>query len=478
MRARAMPGTTRRRAAQGGLLLAAALLAPLPFGSLAAAQPGGPGEVRRREDARAHFQRGIALRDQERWAEALAEFQTSRSLFMTLNGTTNAAACLIQLERYLEAIELYESALHDFSGRLKGEDRRDILLVVKLLYNAVGAIGIAGAEPGATVLIDGVPRGELPLGAPLRVPRGPHTVRVVKAGYQPFEQRLDVDGGETVQVTARLIRLQETGTLEVAEPPSEGPDARRIRLARDAESIDDREERGPRRTPRWLAELSAAAPLVVSFGGDTPTGCAGSCSKPLGSGVSLMVHGGYGIDHLSFGVSAGYLSVRQAIRGRSATIEAVGEASYSVRVDDTTALRGMLVGAWVGYSSGEVLRLHARLGAGGLFGEVADSRTSAQVSTSGVPSFSPFEQSAAARFVYVSPEVRAGVRLARRVELTLGLGVPVLIAVPRPASSRRVFVDTGAGVDHAASAWFPGGPLTAPLFPLFMPALGARYDFY
>ncbi|AUX33646.1 MULTISPECIES: PEGA domain-containing protein [Sorangium] len=473
-----MPGTTRRRSAHGGLLLAAVLLAPLPFGSLAAAQPGGPGEVRRREDARAHFQRGIALRDQERWAEALAEFQTSRALLMTLNGTTNAAACLIQLERYLEAIELYESALRDFSERLKGEDKRDILLVVKLLYNAVGAIAIVGAEPGATVLLDGVPRGELPLGAPLRVPRGPHTVRVVKAGYQPFEQRLDVDGGETVPVTARLIRLQETGTLEIAEPPREGPDARRIRLARDAGAIDDREARGPRRTPRLLAEVSAAAPLVVSLGEDTPTGCVGSCSEPLGSGVSLLVHGGYGIDHLSFGASAGYLGVQQAVRGRIATLEAAGGASYSVRVDDTTALRGALFGAWVGYSSGERLLLHARLGAGGLFGAVAGSRASARASTSGAPSFGPLERSAAARFVYVAPEVRAGVRLARRVELTLGLAVPLLIAVPRPASSQRVFVDTAAGVDHAASAWFPAEPLTAPLFPLFMPALSARYDFY
>lgn len=474
-----MPGTTRRRSARGGLLLlGAVLLAPLPFGSLAAAQPGAPGEVRRREEARAHFQRGIALRDQERWAEALAEFQTSRSLLMTLNGTTNAAACLIQLERYLEAIELYESALHDFSERLKGEDRRDILLVVKLLYNAVGAIGVAGAEPGATVLLDGVPRGELPLGAPLRVPRGPHTVRVVKAGYQPFEQRLDVDGGETVQVTARLTRLQETGTRAVAEPPRQGPGARRIRRTRDAGSSDDREERGPRRAPRLLAEVSAAAPLVVSFGEDTPTGCVGSCSEPLGSGVSLIVHGGYGIDHLSFGASAGYLTVQQAVRGRLATIEAVGGASYSVRVDDTTALRGALFGAWVGYSSGERLLLHARLGAGGLLGAVAGSRTSARASASGALSFGPLERSAAARFVYVAPEVRAGVRLARRVELTLGLAVPLLIAVPRPASSQRGFLDTAAGVDHAASAWFPGGPLTAPLFPLFMPALSARYDFY
>ncbi|MGK3963639.1 PEGA domain-containing protein [Sorangium sp. So ce118] len=462
-----------------GLLLAAVLLAPLSFGSLAAAQPGGPGAVLRREEARAHFERGIALRDQERWAEALAEFQASRALFMTLNGTTNAAACLIWLERYVDALELYEGALRDFSERLKGEEQRDILLVVKLLHNAVGTLGIVGGEPGATVQLDGVSRGELPLEAPLRVPRGPHVLRVAKAGYQPFEQRLDVAGGAAVQVTARLIPLQEAAALEIAGATREEPSARGIRPERDAESIEDRGGRGPRRRPpRLFAEVSAAAPLVVSLGGDGSTGCVAPCSKPLGVGSSLIVRGGYGIDDLSFGVSAGYLSVQQAVRGRSAKVEAVGGASYPVSVDDAMALRGMLLGAWVGHSSGEVFLFDVRLGAGGLFGAVADARTSAQVSASRALSFSPSEQSAAARFVYLAPEVRAGVRLAGRVELTLGLEVPVLIAVPRPASGQQVFVDTATGLDGAASAWFPGGPLTAPLFPLFMPVLGARYDFY
>ncbi|WP_437931601.1 PEGA domain-containing protein [Sorangium sp. So ce291] len=473
-----MPDTERRRSAVGCLLLAAVLLAPLSFGSLAAAQPGGPGAVLRREEARARFERGIALRDQERWAEALAEFQASRSLFMTLNGTTNAAACLIRLERYVDALELYESALRDFSERLKGEEKRDILLVVKLLHNAVGTIRIVGGEPGATVQLDGVSRGELPLEAPLRVPRGPHALRVVKAGYQPFEQRLDVGGGAAVQVKARLIPLQEAAALEIAGATREEPSARGIRPERDAESVEPRGGRGPRRPPRLFAEVSAAAPLVVSIGGDGSTGCVAPCSKPLGVGSSVIVRGGYGVDDLSFGVSAGYLSVQQAVRGRSAKVEAAGGASYPVSVDDAMALRGMLLGAWVGYSSGEVFLLDVRLGAGGLFGAVADARTSAQVSASRVLSFSPFEQSAAARFVYLAPEVRAGVRLAGRVELTLGIEVPVLIAVPGPASGQRVFVDTAAGLDGAASAWFPGGPLTAPLFPLFMPVLGARYDFY
>jgi len=425
-----------------------------------------------------HFDHAITLRDQERWAEALAEFQASRALFMTLHGTTNAAACLVNLERYPEALEMYESALRDFSEKLKDEDKRDLLLVIKLLYNSVGTIEIVGSEPGATVQLDDVSRGELPLGAPLRVSRGAHTVRVVKEGYEPFEQRLDVAGGTTVQATARLTRIQETRTLEIAEVGRGKNDALHVTLERDAESIYGRKGSGSRHPPRFLAEVGAAAPLLISLGGDASAGCMAACSEPLGYGAGFVARGGYDIADLSFGISAGYLSMKQTVRGRSAKVEVVGMVPRSVGVDDAVALRGTLLGVWLGYSWGETLLLHLRLGAGGLLGAVTDSRTSAQVSKGGALSFGPFNQNASARFVYVAPEVRAGIRLARRVELTLGLEVPVLIAAPRPAWTQQVFADTMSGSNGAADAWFPDAPLTGPVFALFMPAMGVRYDFY
>ena len=74
--------------------------------------------------------------------------------------------------------------------------------------------------------------------------------------------------------------------------------------------------------------------------------------------------------------------------------------------------------------------------------------------------------------------MRAGLRLAKRIELTLGLEVPVLIAAPGPVWRQQVFADTMSGSNRAAYAWFPDAPLTAPVLALLMPALGVRYDFY
>lgn len=583
-----------RRSAGDHSLLCALLLASLVSGSPAVAQPSKSSEPQSRQVARMHFDHAITLRDQERWAEALAEFQESRKQFMTLHGTTNAAACLVNLERYVEALEMYESALRDFSDKLKDDDKRDVSQVIKLLYNSVGTLEIVGSEPGATVQLDYLSRGELPLHAPLRVSRGAHTVRVVKEGYDPFEQRLDVAGGTTTQVTARLLRIQETGTLEIAEatgkvmevvvddatvgktplrktlPPGdyqvrlrgegelgtipvgvriraheresrrltarpldaslriepvptdaevsvdglsvgrgtwEGKvpsgklmievaapgfvsyrrrvevhrgknDALRVTLERDADSIYGRKGRGPRHPPHFLVEVGAVAPLLMSLGGDTSAGCTAACSKPLGYGPGFSARGGYDIADLSFGLSAGYLSMKQVVRDRRANVEVVGSAPHRVSVDDAVALRGMLLGAWVGYSLGETFLLHLRLGAGGLFGAVTDSRTSASLSKDGAPWLGPFNQSSAARFFYVAPEVRAGLRLAKRVELTLGLEMPVLIAASGPVWRQQVFADTMSGSRRAAYAWFPDAPLTSPVLALLMPALGARYDFY
>src|SRR4051812_14817020 len=62
-------------------------------------------------EAQAHFPRGVALREERSFEAALAEFQRSRELYPSRNGTLNVAACLEQLKRYPEALDLLEDLL-------------------------------------------------------------------------------------------------------------------------------------------------------------------------------------------------------------------------------------------------------------------------------------------------------------------------------------------------------------------------------
>jgi hypothetical protein len=169
-----------------------------------------------KEEARAHFEKGVALTRENDWAPALAEFLESRRLFPTRTATQNAALVLQRLQRFDEALDLFETLLRDFPN-LPPEDKTQAQLAVIKLRGLVGTIDLDGAELGAEISIDGRDRGDYPPPAPLRVAAGTHVVRVYKEGFEPFEQRVDTAGGEATRVKARLRALTRVGRLKVSE---------------------------------------------------------------------------------------------------------------------------------------------------------------------------------------------------------------------------------------------------------------------
>ncbi|AUX27854.1 uncharacterized protein SOCEGT47_084520 [Sorangium cellulosum] len=187
----------------------------------AAAPPSDAAERPPAEDpiagARAHFERGVALYRQGAWEAALAEFLASRQLYPTWSATSSAALCLQQLRRYDEALALFETLLNDFSERLPQDTRTAAQEAIVRLRGLIGTIDITGAEIGASITIDGRRRGDYPMPAPLRVGAGSHVVRVYKEGFEPFEMRVDVAGGQVVRILSRLHKLVESGRLRVAE---------------------------------------------------------------------------------------------------------------------------------------------------------------------------------------------------------------------------------------------------------------------
>jgi hypothetical protein len=170
----------------------------------------------KKEEARARFEKGLALADKAAWDAALAEFFRSIELFPSRAATKNAAVCLRKLNRNDEALDLYEGLLRDFRdlpADLKAEAQRALLELRPL----VGTIEIDAAQLGASITVDGRRRGENPLFAPLRVNAGSHVVRLYSEGFEPFEASTEVAGGQTAHVTARLVRLVQAGSLRVTE---------------------------------------------------------------------------------------------------------------------------------------------------------------------------------------------------------------------------------------------------------------------
>ena len=156
----------------------------------------------------------------------------------------------------------------------------------------------------------------------------------------------------------------------------------------------------------------------------------------------------------------------------STTVEA---APVPGTVDDTLALRGALLGAWVGYTLGERVPLGFRLGAGALVGDVLDERTRGSFTASDGTTFSvgSIAERHPATFLFVAPEARVGWPIGRRFTLELGLAVPVFFGLHRPAwSTTHTFRAGSDGVGQ-----FPADVLTGSVVAAIAPGIGARYDF-
>lgn len=551
-------------------------------GARAAGDPDAPSEAKR-EEARAHFERGVALSRESAWAPALAEFLHSRKLYPTRTATQNAALLLRKLERFDEALDMYETLLRDFSN-VPADDRVAAQRSMVELKGLVGTIDLDGAEVGAAILVDGASRGDYPPASPIRVPAGTHIVRLYKEGFEPFEGRVDVPGGELTRVKVRLRTLRQVGRLKVTEQsgkqldvlvdgvvvgqtPWEGPLAEgahavvlrgegrigtqpasapvrekqvtplmllaeelpatlrvsptpagatiaidsvvvgrgfwegwlktgqhRVEVASegfvsverpvalDAGRLEvvsvelTRDAGSPlwRKPPKIVVDVAGAFALAPSLGGDVAGGCGSGCSRGVGVGGHVSLQGTYELGSgFGLGLSAGYLSVAQSVRGRAAAFRPTGLPTTG-SVDDELAMRGMTVGAVGSVVVGERTPLTIRLGAGAFVGSVRDQRQGSFTTTLSHTPYQngPASASPGATYFYVAPELRLGRRLGEHAEIGVGMKALLLVgSSPRwDASLEQQAAGDGIGT-------YPDEALAGRVVVVLLPGIGGRYDF-
>src|SRR6185503_18630369 len=75
-------------------------------------------------------------------------------------------------------------------------------VTVQAELKAVGRLRILSTPMGATVMINGLAAGKTPLDTEVEV--GETVVRIEQAGFQPFEQTLNIQGGKTETLSREL----------------------------------------------------------------------------------------------------------------------------------------------------------------------------------------------------------------------------------------------------------------------------------
>lgn len=170
-----------------------------------------------RERARAAFERGLALVEQERWEEALEVFDESLRLHPTQSALFNRGVCLGLAGRPVEAIEALEEHRRRYGTSVNAERRARVEQELERLRHRVGRVDVRveGAN-SAVVLIDGEEAGQIPLEHPIAVNPGRHQVTVRAPNTTPVSQWITVGAGEETSVVIAVTEsAQGQGTVAI-----------------------------------------------------------------------------------------------------------------------------------------------------------------------------------------------------------------------------------------------------------------------
>lgn len=182
-------------------------------------------------EAMKSFREGVKAFNVEEYETAVKLFRTAYELNPSWKIFYNIGQCEAALKRYGLAIEAFERYLALGGDEVSADRRDDVLAELSRLRQLVGGVKVRGPD-GLAIIVDGVRRGETPLGMAIVVTAGsPHTVRLERAGAVLLEEEITVRGGATYDLDASAVQQSETtNDLEVADQEGPGSEPEKDRL--------------------------------------------------------------------------------------------------------------------------------------------------------------------------------------------------------------------------------------------------------
>jgi hypothetical protein len=180
-------------------------------------------------EADRHFKAGVALFNEAKYTEALAEFERAYEIAPHPLVLYNIAGCHRELSHYAEAVSYYKRFLAITNEKVPAprlaaaQDELDSILARIARVN----VTISPAIDGVIVSVDGNELGKFE--SPLLLPPGDHKVTARAAGRRDAERNLHLASGDELNVDLVLAELpppppEQPATITVVSPAPVGPE--------------------------------------------------------------------------------------------------------------------------------------------------------------------------------------------------------------------------------------------------------------
>ena len=188
--------------------------APAPTPAPAPAPVAPTEDAAALEQAKVHFQQGVALYNDGNFSAALAEFLEAYRLKKTPGVLYNIGLTQKSLFRYGEAIDSLTHYLNE-STSLTPERKAEVEQLITEMKALLADVAVAVDPPGANISVDGRSMGQAPLAGPLKIAAGGHTIEVTADGYKPQKKEIQVTAGVPMALTIRLEMIPKTGKVHI-----------------------------------------------------------------------------------------------------------------------------------------------------------------------------------------------------------------------------------------------------------------------
>jgi hypothetical protein len=195
-----------------GALVASAILAIPP-----------PARADARDDAKVHFQRGVALYKDADFRAALIEFQRAYEAVPNYKVLYNIGQASLELQDYAGALTAFRRFLSEGGKDIPADRTKQVEGEIGKLEARVARLLVRSDVEDAELLVDDVPVGKTPLSAPVLVGAGRRRIALHKAGFAPVTRTVDLAGGDETAVDLPMGAQKPIAEPSAAVAPPSAP---------------------------------------------------------------------------------------------------------------------------------------------------------------------------------------------------------------------------------------------------------------